>query len=72
MERLTSTARAIREAADTAARLLDEAVAAYQASDLRATIAALEAASAHESQYGDDPATQVLASQLLVISDADA
>jgi hypothetical protein len=62
-----------REALDAAREVegyLEAAVAAWASRDLDATIEALDAASAAEMEYGDDPATSELREQLL--EDADA
>lgn len=58
-------ARKVREAAETVADLLDEAVAAYQRGDMDAVVEALDEAARVESEHGDSPATDDLRSQLL-------
>ena len=63
---LIAKARSVRDDMEGVESLLDDAVAAYEAGDVAATILALDKASSAESEHGDDPATASLRSQLVL------
>jgi hypothetical protein len=65
-EALVGLARDIRVAAESVCDLLDDAEAAYDAGDLDACKEALLSAYSQESDHGDEPATQSLASEILI------
>ena len=63
---VVEAARGVRETAESICGLLDRAVEAYEAGDLESCRKALLSAYAAESEAGDAPATNSLASALLV------
>jgi len=65
LDALIGCARSAYDAAEGTSDLLDEAVAAYRRGDLDECEQALDNASSHETDHGDDPATQALRSQLI-------
>jgi hypothetical protein len=68
-EDLLDYARNARDYAESVVSCLDEAIASHKKRDLYATLEALEGARSIEDQYGDDPATENMASQLLACAE---
>lgn len=62
---IVERAREIRDCAESICSHLDDAVAAYEARDYAACVAALDAATGEESDHGDTPASSQLRRALL-------
>lgn len=62
---LVALARRVREDIERVEGYLADACRAYSTGDLTGVLEALRAASDHETDYGDDPATAELRAQLL-------